>query len=139
MRWCAVAPQRDFAVALPAPGRTCGSRGADRPGGPHHRRVHDDGGLPIRGRHLRYLAVLVLDRNGGVMTPSEIDRSITASGFATAGRPGKAVSDALRWAVERGQVDKAGHGRYVIRGISRQTRHRYRQRLAALRHRAGAP
>jgi hypothetical protein len=87
----------------------------------------------IRGRHLRYLAVLILDRAQVVMTPSQLDQAIALAGHRTAGPPGKAVADALRWAIEHGQVTRVGHGRYAIGVLSKQTRHRYRARVAALR------
>ena len=93
----------------------------------------------IRGRHLRYLVVLVLDRSGLDLSPSEIDDRIRRAGFRSPGRPGKAVSDALRWAVANGQVRKVRRGRYAARHVTKQTRHRYRRRIAAHRTILGRP
>lgn len=85
----------------------------------------------IRGRHLRYLLVLILDRTRVVMTIPELVEAIRQAGFGVPGVPGKAVSDSLRRAIDHHQVARVERGRYVTNGITKQTRHRYRKRVRA--------
>lgn len=87
----------------------------------------------IRGRLLRYLLVLILDRTRGVMTIAEIEQDVGAMGFRVAGPPGKAVSDSLRWALGHGHARRVARGLYVTGGITKQTRYRYRRRIHAYR------
>lgn len=58
-------------------------------------------------------------------------------GFAVAGRPSKAISDALRWERTRDRVRPLDRGLYAAKwGIPRGTEHRIHQRVAALRAQA---
>lgn len=66
------------------------------------------------------------------MTPSQLERTIGVAGFRTLGPPGKAVSDSLRWACQHRHAVKVAHGRYVHGRITKQTRYRFRVRVAAL-------
>lgn len=93
----------------------------------------------IRGRHLRYLLVVILDGTRTVMTIPQLVEAVAMVGFSLPGAPGKAVSDSLRWAVGHEHVRRVGHGRYVTAGITRQTRHRFRKRIAALQASAQVP
>ena len=93
----------------------------------------------IRGLDLRSLLVLILLRQGRPMVVAELVAGVTASGFALAGRPGKAVSDALRWEMGRGRVRREGRAKYGPGYVAKSTRHRMRSRVAQTRNRGGTP
>ena len=93
----------------------------------------------IRGLDLRSLLVLILLRKGRPMVVADLVSAVTASGFALAGRPGKAVSDALRWEMGRGRVRRAGRATYCPGYVAKVTRHRMRSRVAQTRNRGGTP
>ena len=86
----------------------------------------------LRGIELRYVLTMHLALHG----PSTIAEMVDAlewHGFCVRGRVSKAVSDALRWELERGRVRRLGRGRYGPRYIPRSTEHRIHQRVLALR------
>jgi len=93
----------------------------------------------IRGLDLRSLLVLILLRQGRPMVVAELVAAVTASGFALAGRPGKAVSDALRWEMGRGRVRREGRATYCPGYVAKVTRHRMQSRVAQTRNRGGTP
>jgi hypothetical protein len=77
----------------------------------------------VSGRGLRYLLSVVLHDVGRPMTLAELVDAVEAAGLAISGRPGKTVSDALRWEVRRGRVRRWGRGRYGPGTIPRSTLH----------------
>ena len=87
----------------------------------------------IRGLRLRELLVLILVRHGGPMTVPALVAAVHAGGFGIQGRPGKVVSDQLRYEVARGRVRRVGRGVYVAGTVSRQARWRMQRRITALR------
>ena len=96
--------------------------------------------LPIiRALDLRSLLVLILL---GHQQPVGIDALVDAvgrAGFALHGRPGKAVSDALRWEVKRGRARQEGRGKYLAGYVAKTTRGRMQARVAQTRTRGGTP
>ncbi len=68
---------------------------------------------------------------------NEMLKSLRAQNFSVPGRAFKAVSDALRWEVERGRFYRLGRGRYGPAYVPRSTEYRIRQRVLALRAEAG--
>lgn len=98
--------------------------------------MYDDDDRPrARGLLLRSLLVLVLDarRGSAPMTVPELVEAAEQAGFAFSGRPGKAVSDALRWELERGRARRVGRGRYAAGYVAKSTRHRMQARVSAWR------
>jgi hypothetical protein len=89
--------------------------------------------LVLRGINLRYVLTRYLQLNGPT-TVADLIVALDDWGFAVAGRPSKAISDALRWERVRDRVRPLGRGRYAATwGIPRGTEHRIHQRVAALR------
>lgn len=97
--------------------------------------------VEVRGTELRYLLVVVLSDAGAPLSLAEIGRRVTLRGFAVSGRPGKAISDALRWEVRRGRARRLTRGTYGPGKVAKQTRWRMRQRLRerALRDKTRPP
>ncbi|WP_158019305.1 hypothetical protein [Mycobacterium basiliense] len=93
----------------------------------------------LRGIELRYVLTMHLSQQGPATITEMID-VLAWHGFAVPGRASKAVSDALRWEVQRGRVYRLGRGRYGSAYIPRSTEYRILQRVLALRAVArGAP
>ncbi|MDH6195776.1 hypothetical protein M2272_002416 [Mycobacterium frederiksbergense] len=88
--------------------------------------------LLLRGIELRYVLTMYLFQHGP-QSVSDLVETLSAQGFATRGRPSKAVSDALRWEIEHGRVFRIKHGRYRPAWMPRSTEHRIHQRVMALR------
>ncbi|HTM85060.1 MAG TPA: hypothetical protein VL179_09190 [Mycobacterium sp.] len=86
----------------------------------------------VKGIELRYLLTTYLFDHGHANV-AELVAALIGQGFATAGRPSKAVSDALRWERQRSRVRKFGRGQYGPGWIPRGTEHRMYQRVQALR------
>jgi hypothetical protein len=63
-----------------------------------------------RGIELRYALTLHLAQQGPA-TIAELIDALTYHGFSVGGRPSKAVSDALRWEIGRGRVNRLARGR----------------------------
>lgn len=94
------------------------------------------GPLILRGIELRYALTVCMQLHGPASVPTLLD-VLDHWGFGVAGRPSKAVSDALRWEMGRGRVARIGRGRYRAVGwIPRGTEHRMHQRVLALREKA---
>ncbi|WP_319450729.1 MULTISPECIES: hypothetical protein [unclassified Mycobacterium] len=89
----------------------------------------------LRGIELRYALVLYLGQHGP-HTVAELIDALTHQGFSFAGRPSKAISDALRWEVARGRVRHLERGLYGPGPVPRSTEYRIHQRVIALRERA---
>ena len=86
----------------------------------------------LRGIELRYaLTIYLMDH--GHASVNEMIEDLRARNFSLRGRASKAVSDALRWEVERGRVNRLGRGLYGPAGMPRSTEYRIRQRVLDLR------
>ena len=88
--------------------------------------------LCLRGIELRYVLTLHLAQQGPA-TIAELIDALSHHGFSVQGRPSKAVSDALRWEIGRGRVNRLARGRYGPGYIPRSTDHRILQRVPAQR------
>ncbi|OMC17147.1 hypothetical protein A5735_07490 [Mycolicibacter heraklionensis] len=87
----------------------------------------------LRGIELRYVLTHYLLHHG-TCSIRELAAELDSRGFSVAGRPSKAISDALRWERERGRVFRRGRGRYGPAGAPpRSTEYRIHQRVLALR------
>jgi hypothetical protein len=64
---------------------------------------------------------------------AELVRALRHYGFEVAGRPSKAVSDALRWEMRYDRVRRHGRGWYGPGSMPRSTEYRIHQRELALR------
>ena len=85
--------------------------------------------VPTRALYLRYALLLVLDgQRGRPCTVGDLVEGLARLGLEPAGggRPGKVVSDAMRWEVARGRARRWGRDRYVIGHLPKVTRHRAR-------------
>jgi hypothetical protein len=86
----------------------------------------------IRGIELRYaLTIYLMDH--GRASINEMIEDLRARNFSVRGRPSKAISDGLRWEIERGRVNHLGRGRYGPAGMPRSTEYRIRNRVLDLR------
>ncbi|MGV9803594.1 hypothetical protein ACWDTP_36665 [Mycobacterium sp. NPDC003449] len=88
--------------------------------------------LLLKGTSLRYVLTMQLLRCGPQSVADLVD-ALDDQGFTTAGRPSKAISDALRWEMARGRVYRVRHGRYRPGEMPRSTEYRIRERVAELR------
>jgi hypothetical protein len=86
----------------------------------------------LRGIELRYVLTRHLQLSGP-MTVAALVEDLEDCGFGFVGRPSKAVSDALRWEVERDRVRRLRRGRYGPGAMPRSTEHHIRKRVQALR------
>lgn len=89
---------------------------------------------PVRAIELRYLLTWYLSQLGP-LSVAELARLLDGEGLSVHGRPSKEISDALRWEVRRGRVNRVGRGRYAPGRIPRGTAHRIRTRVEAMRAR----
>ncbi|MCV7068099.1 hypothetical protein H7H51_24590 [Mycolicibacterium farcinogenes] len=85
-----------------------------------------------RGTDLRYVLTMRLLQCGAQSVADLVD-ALEEQGFTTAGRPSKAISDALRWEMSHGRVCRVRHGRYRPAEIPRGTEYRIRNRVLELR------
>jgi hypothetical protein len=92
----------------------------------------------LRGIELRYALTLYIAQHGR-QTVSDLAGALAHQGFSVAGRPSKAISDALRWEVARGRVIRRGRGLYGSGAMPRSTEYRIHQRVLALRQQAKGP
>ncbi|WP_024442540.1 MULTISPECIES: hypothetical protein [unclassified Mycobacterium] len=86
----------------------------------------------LRGIELRYILTHHLFHYG-TCSINELAAELDSRGFSVAGRPSKAISDALRWEREHGRVFRRGRGRYGPASMPRSTEYRIHQRVMALR------
>ena len=106
--------------------------------GPHDRYVDEAWGA-LRGRPLRYVLVTLLrdaafdPAVANTLTIAQLVSKLHAAGVVIDGRPSKVVSDALRWEVRRGRVNRLERGVYGYAGAPRSTMWRIRRRTAAVR------
>jgi hypothetical protein len=89
----------------------------------------------LRGYELRCVLTLHLFQNG-ITTVDDLIDMLDYHGFEVAGRPSKAVSDALRCEMEHGRVRRVKRGRYGPDFMPRATEHRIHTRALALRDEA---
>ncbi|ORW56529.1 hypothetical protein [Mycobacterium riyadhense] len=89
-------------------------------------------GKQLSGIELRYVLTHQLALHGPA-TIAELISALNWHGFQVQGRASKAISDALRWEVERGRVYRLGRGRYGPGYVPRSTEYRIHQRVLALR------
>jgi hypothetical protein len=78
--------------------------------------------IPLSGKLLRYAVTLTLLRSLRPVWVDEIVEAIEERGHRIAGRPGKTVSDALRWEIGRGRARRVGRGRYEAGHVPESTR-----------------
>ena|SRR5699024_6461367 len=88
-----------------------------------------DGRPVLRGIELRYFLTLTLRAAHGPLMVARLIRSIEEAGFAIEGRPSKTVSDALRWEIRRGRVERVARATYWFRAAPRPTIHRMQKRI----------
>ncbi|OBJ56462.1 hypothetical protein [Mycobacterium asiaticum] len=86
----------------------------------------------LRGTELRYVLTYQLVLHGPATIP-ELINALKWHGFTVNGRASKAISDALRWEMGRGRVDRIRRGKYAALEFPRGTEHRMHQRVLALR------
>jgi hypothetical protein len=89
----------------------------------------------LRGIELRYAITEYLFQHGPKTVTDLID-ALHHQGFAFAGRPSKAISDALRWEVGRGRVYRRRRGMYGPGSMPRATEYDIHKRVLALREEA---
>jgi hypothetical protein len=86
----------------------------------------------LRGIELRYaLTIHLMDH--GHSSINEMIAELRAYNFSVRGRASKAVSDALRWEIERGRVNRLGRALYGPGEVPRSTEYRIRDRVLDLR------
>ena len=86
----------------------------------------------LKGIELRYALTMHLMHHGRT-TVNEMIEDLRARNFSVRGRASKAVSDALRWEIERGRVYRLGRGLYRPGEVPRSTEYRIQQRVLDLR------
>ena len=91
----------------------------------------------LRGYQLRCVLTLHLFQNGPATVVDLLDM-LDYHGFDVAGRPSKAVSDALRCEMAHGRVRRLRRGQYGPASMPRSTEYRIHQRALALREEAAA-
>jgi hypothetical protein len=87
--------------------------------------------LQVKGTELRYLLTSYLFDHGPA-TVAELVDALEYHGFGVAGRPSKAVSDALRCEMAHGRVIRFRRGQYRHGSMPRGTEHRIMKRVHAL-------
>jgi hypothetical protein len=85
-------------------------------------------------RSLRYTLTLALMDAGRPMTVGELTDAPGDAGRAPEGRPGKVISDALRWEVRRGRVRRLRRGVYVSGHLPRSTQCWMRDQILRWEH-----
>ena len=109
------------------------TRATTPPTAEHHAQGRRRRGHPIRGLRLRELLVLILVEQAGPMTVAQLVAAVDARNFSIEGRPGKVVSDQLRYELARSRVRRVGRGLYVAGTVTRQARWRMQRRISTLR------
>lgn len=88
---------------------------------------------PLTGKTLRWVVCLLLRDNRKEMSISEIVIEVRKAGYEiAASREGKAISDALRWEVQRGRVVLVRRGVYARGFMQRSTEYSMRERVARI-------
>ena len=91
-----------------------------------------DSSKQLRGVELRYVVTMYLARHGRADI-AELIQALSRFGFEFAGRPSKAISDALRWEMRYGRVRRHGRGLYGPGSMPRSTEYRIHKRELGLR------
>lgn len=74
---------------------------------------------PVTGIVLRYALVVALHDHGRPLTVRQLCAILDRQRLAPSGRASKAVSDALRWEVDRGRVRRTARATYAIGQVAR--------------------
>lgn len=93
----------------------------------------------VCGTELRYLLTSYLLETRTALRLRDLVRFCTQDGVTFAGRPSKAVSDALRWEIGRGRVVRLGRGIYVLGDMPRSTKSRVMSSSRRTRERIRVP
>jgi hypothetical protein len=91
--------------------------------------------LRLRGTELRYALTQHLFIHGAATVPELVD-ALAHHNFDVGGRASKSVSDALRWEMRHGRVQRFARGRYGPGWMPRGTEHRIHRRVLELRAQA---
>lgn len=94
--------------------------------------------MRLDGRRLRRVLVVWLMDARRPMSVGELAALLARAGLSVRGRPGKVISDALRWEVRRGRVLRLGRGRYQVGAVPRTTGWRIRKEADEVLGRGGA-
>ena len=94
--------------------------------------------LQVKGTDLRYLLTSYLFDHGPA-TVGELIDALAYHGFCVAGRPAKAISDALRCEMGHGRVCRLRRGRYGPATMPRAMKQRIQQQVLALHTRVASP
>ncbi len=79
----------------------------------------------ISGRALRFIVLAEIRRNH-TMTVAQMATFLADLGYTLPGRPSKVISDALRWEVARGRVNRTARGVYTYGTVPPSTARRVR-------------
>jgi hypothetical protein len=90
----------------------------------------------LRARLLRYFVCLELQRSDEPLAVRDLVAALERSGFRIKGRPSKAISDTIRWAVPRGWIRPHGRATYEKGRVGRTTLRYMRDTLARVRREA---
>jgi hypothetical protein len=90
-------------------------------------------GPTLRGLPLRSWLAVELHDSPGPVSVAELTERMHQRGLQLEGRPSKTISDALRWEVRRGRIQRLARGLYTAGRLARTTLHRMRQRIHAAR------
>jgi hypothetical protein len=89
-------------------------------------------GAQLRGRALRYLLTILLVDAQRPLTVAELIDQVERAGLEIAGRPSKAISDALRWERDKGRVVRVGPSLYASGAMPVRTERWIRQHVRQL-------
>ena len=88
---------------------------------------------PLRAKALRFILINELMHHPERRI-ADLVATVGRYGYTLTGRASKVISDALRWEIRRGRVQRLGRGRYRYTGTPRSTARRI-QLLANASHR----
>ena len=86
----------------------------------------------LDGRQVRRVIVTWLIEADRALTVADLVERLADARLWTTGRPGKVVSDSLRWEIGRGRVVRVRRGTYAVGRIPRSTAFRIRREGHAL-------
>lgn len=89
-------------------------------------------GTRLGGRPLRYLLTILLVDARRPLTVAELIDQVERAGLEIAGRPSKAISDALRWERDKGRVVRVGPSLYSSGSMPDRTERWIRQHVRQL-------
>ena len=85
----------------------------------------------VGGRELRYVLTWRLRECGQPATIAELVEWCQSVEIRLCGRPSKVISDALRWEIAWGRVERVGRGVYQYRGMPVSTQQWVAKRVSA--------